>query len=46
MRTWTEENVNIEIKDEGMGMDETLQLIFEKFYREQGGMFTTLKAMV
>ena len=45
VRTWVEEKrVAIEIKDEGMGMDtETLQLIFEKFYREQGGNVHNIK---
>jgi two-component system phosphate regulon sensor histidine kinase PhoR len=45
VRTWTEEKmVAIEIKDEGMGMDtETLQLIFEKFYREQSGNVHNIK---
>jgi len=45
VRTWAEEKkVAIEIKDEGMGMDpETLQLIFEKFYREQGGNVHNIK---
>ena len=45
MRTWAEEKtVAIEIKDEGMGMDaETLQLIFQKFYREQGGNVHNIK---
>lgn len=45
VRTWIEEKmVNIEIKDEGIGMDaETLQLIFEKFYREQGGNVHNIK---
>ena len=36
--------IAIEIKDEGMGMDaETLQLIFEKFYREQSGNVHNIK---
>ena len=45
VRTWTEEEqISIEIKDEGIGMDtETLQLIFEKFYREQGGNVHNIK---
>lgn len=45
VRTWTEgEQISIEIKDEGIGMDaETLQLIFEKFYREQGGNVHNIK---
>jgi two-component system phosphate regulon sensor histidine kinase PhoR len=45
VRTWTEENkVAIEIKDQGIGMDpETLQLIFDKFYREQGGNVHNIK---
>ncbi|MGB1448246.1 MAG: sensor histidine kinase [Flavobacteriaceae bacterium] len=45
VRTWIEEkNIAIEIKDEGMGMDaETLELIFEKFYREQGGNVHNIK---
>ena len=45
VRTWTEEEqISIEIKDEGIGMDaETLQLIFQKFYREQGGNVHNIK---
>ena len=45
VRTWTvEKMVAIEIKDQGMGMDtETLQLIFEKFYREQSGNVHNIK---
>ena len=45
VRTWSEEKeIAIEIKDQGMGMDaETLQLIFEKFYREQGGNVHNIK---
>lgn len=45
VRTWTEENqIAIEIKDQGIGMDpETLQLIFDKFYREQGGNIHNIK---
>ena len=45
VRTWVEDKqIAIEIKDQGMGMDaETLQLIFEKFYREQGGNVHNIK---
>ena len=45
VRTWcSEKEIAIEIKDQGMGMDaETLQLIFEKFYREQGGNVHNIK---
>jgi two-component system phosphate regulon sensor histidine kinase PhoR len=45
VRTWTEDKmVTIEIKDQGIGMDtETLQLIFEKFYREQSGNVHNIK---
>ena len=45
VRTWSEEKeIAIEIKDQGMGMDaETLQLIFQKFYREQGGNIHNIK---
>ena len=45
VRTWTEEKmVAIEIKDQGMGMDtDTLQMIFEKFYREQSGNVHNIK---
>ena len=38
------QQIIIEVKDEGMGMDnETLQLIFQKFYREQGGNIHNIK---
>ena len=45
LRTWVENNqIAIEIKDQGIGMNsETLQLIFEKFYREQGGNVHNIK---
>ena len=45
VRTWcSDKEIAIEIKDQGMGMDaETLQLIFEKFYREQGGNVHNIK---
>jgi two-component system phosphate regulon sensor histidine kinase PhoR len=39
-----ENQIAIEVKDEGIGMDpETLQLIFDKFYREQGGNVHNIK---
>ena len=39
-----ENQIAIEIKDEGIGMDsETLQLIFDKFYRQQGGNVHNIK---
>jgi len=43
--TRIEENqIVIELKDQGIGMDsETLQLIFEKFYREQAGNVHNIK---
>ena len=43
--TRVEDNqIAIELKDEGIGMDsETLQLIFEKFYREQAGNVHNIK---
>ncbi len=43
--SFTAENqIVIEIKDEGIGMDsETLQLIFDKFYRQQGGNVHNIK---
>ena len=43
--TRVEDNqIVIELKDEGIGMDaETLQLIFEKFYREQAGNVHNIK---
>ncbi len=45
LRTWIENNcIAIEIKDQGIGMNsETLQLIFKKFYREQGGNVHNIK---
>ncbi|MGB2086329.1 MAG: sensor histidine kinase [Flavobacteriaceae bacterium] len=39
-----DDQVVVEIKDEGMGMDqETLQRIFDKFYRQQGGNVHNIK---
>lgn len=45
IRTWVEnDQIAIEVKDEGMGMDnETLKLIFHKFYRQQGGNIHNIK---
>ena len=45
VRTRTEKDeIVIELKDEGIGMDvETLQLIFDKFYRQQGGNVHNIK---
>lgn len=40
----SDESIAIEVKDQGMGMDDdTLKLIFEKFYREQGGNIHNIK---
>lgn len=45
IRTWNEHSdIIIELKDQGIGMDaETLQLIFDKFYRQQGGNVHNIK---